>query len=254
MNKEMIKGVSVSAIERLSDNDSKIKKLSKVAKANIMSTLHFLEENAASVKIFKISPKLFPLPNYPDTEYTRYIDKFRSILKSIGDIIENNNIRAAIYPENTVMINSMSEKIYEDSIKELKYQNAVLTYMGLDFRTKIVLNIDEEYFRREDADTRLKDALKRLEPELKRRLAFTNGSKIININDVLDICVDSDVPFFLNLNNDEYKDKNVLEKTFKSWEKSNMVPMFGIERGQGIEEIITDISRISDDFDLVIMG
>ena len=87
------KTVSVAALDKLESVDKKIAKLKKVARSNILNTLKVLENNKSlGIKIYGLSPKLFPLPNYPEVEYFRYIDLLKPELLKLGEYIKANDL------------------------------------------------------------------------------------------------------------------------------------------------------------------
>ena len=253
-NSKILKGcsanktVSVDILNKETDINKKISKLKKVAKDNILNTLKILENNKAlGIKVYGISPKLFPLANYPDMEYFRYIGLLRSELLTLGDFIKENDIRANIHLENTIIINSMSDKIYNDAIKDIKYQNVLLNYMGLDEKYKVIINVGGAYINKSDAVDRFYDTLSNLEEPLKKRMALKNDDNSIAIKTMLNICNEFSIPFFMNID-DNYIDSEIIKKGIESWKKEDMRALFGIRANSGLSKL----SGINEGVDVIL--
>jgi len=231
------KTVSVSVLNKETDNNKKINKLKKVAKDNILNTLKILESNKAlGINVYGLSPKLFPLANYPDLEYFNYIDKLKEELLTLGNYIKENNIRVNIHLENTIIINSMSDKVLQDAIKDIKYQNVVLNAMGLDDKYKVIINVGGAYRNKEEAVERFYETIVNLDEALKRRIVLKNEDNSIPINAMVKICNEFSIPFFVNID-DKNINSEIIDKSIESWEKEDMPALFGLRADSGIAKL-----------------
>jgi len=231
------KTVSVEVLSKQDDNNKKISRLRKVAKDNILNTLKILENNKAlGINVYGLSPKLFPLPNYPDLEYFRYIDSLKGELLELGNYIKENDFRVNIHLENTIIINSISDKVLQDAIKDLKYQNVLLNYMGLDEKYKIIINVGGAYINKTDAMERFYDTLRNLPENLKKRLALKNDDNTISPNTMIKICDKFSIPFFLNMDNENI-DNAVIDKSIRSWENKDIPALFGLKSNSGLTKL-----------------
>jgi len=230
------KTVSVSVLSKELDNQKKIKKLRKVAKDNILNSLKILENNKAlGINVYGLSPKLFPLANYPELEYFRYIDSLKGELLALGNYIKENDIRINIHLENTIIINSMSEKVLEDAIKDIKYQNVLLNSMGLDEKYKIIINVGGAYINKDNAISRFHETLVNLEEPLKKRLVLKNEDNSIPVNTMINICNEFSIPFFLNVDNNINSD--IINKSIKSWKGEDMPALLGLRANSGLTKL-----------------
>jgi len=230
------KTVSVSVLSKELDNQKKIKKLRKVAKDNVLNSLKILENNKAlGINVYGLSPKLFPLANYPELEYFRYIDSLKGELLALGNYIKENDIRINIHLENTIIINSMSEKVLEDAIKDIKYQNVLLNSMGLDEKYKIIINVGGAYINKDNAISRFHETLVNLEEPLKKRLVLKNEDNSIPVNTMINICNEFSIPFFLNVDNNINSD--IINKSIKSWKGEDMPALLGLRANSGLTKL-----------------
>jgi len=224
------KTVSVMALNKLPTYEKKIQKLIKVARENLNNTLRILESNKSlGIEVYGISPKLFPLPNYPDLEYFNYIDDLKPELEAVGIFLKENQVRANIHLETGFILASLSEKVFMDAMKELKYQNAVLEYMGLDETYKIVVNIGGMYFQRNGSFERLAEIFEKLDARLRQRLVIENEDRSISTERLLQLCKKFSIPFFMDAA--QQVDEGTLTKAYESWKNSNVPPLLGFANG-----------------------
>ena len=231
------KTVSVETLNKESDAKKKINKLRKVAKDNILNTSKILESNMAlGINVYGLSPKLFPLANYPDLEYFRYIDSLKKELLELGNYIKENDLRVNIFLENTIIINSMSEKVLQDAIKDLKYQNVLLNYMGLDSKYKLVINVGGAYVNKLDAIERFRESLVNLEEPLRKRIVLKNEDSSIEADMMLKICNEFSIPFFLNID-DKNINSDIIKRSIKSWKNQDIPALMGLRANSGIMKL-----------------
>ena len=240
------KTVSVEILNKETDNKKKINKLKKVAKDNILNTLKILESNKAlGIKVYGLSPKLFPLANYPDLEYFRYIDLLKEELLALGNYIKENNIRVNILLGNTIIINSMSDKVLTDAINDIKYQNVLLNSMGLDEKYKVIINVGGAYRNKEEAIGRFYDAISNLDEALKRRIALKNEDNSIPVNTMVNICNEFSIPFFLNIDEKDINSE-VIYKSIETWKNEEIPGLLGLRANSGLAKLngLSDVDII----------
>lgn len=244
------KTVSVSVLSKEEDNDKKLLKLKKVAKDNIKNTLKILKNNKAlGIKVYGLSPKLFPLANYPELEYFRYIDELKAELIELGSFIKENDFRVDIHLENTIIINSMSDKVLNDAILNIKYQNVLLNSMGLDEKYKVIVNVGGAYINKDEATKRFYETLNGLEEPIKKRLVLKNDDNTISPNKLLSMCEEFKIPFFLNLD-EKNMNNEIIRKSVKSWESLDMRALFGLKSNSGI----LNLEKLDFDADVILQN
>lgn len=244
------KTVSVSVISKEEDNKKKISKLRKVAKENLLNTLKILKNNKElGINVYGLSPKIFPLANYPELEYYRYIDTLKNELLEIGNYIKENDFRVNIFMENTIIINSMSDRVLNDAINDIKYQNVLLNSMGLDEKYKVVVNFGGAYINKNDAVERFCDTLNNLDEALKKRLALKNEDNSINPEVMYSICKDFSIPFYLNVD-DKNINSDIIKKSIMSWNEHDLPGLFGLRSNSGI----VNLGKLNDNVDIILQN
>ncbi len=229
--------VSVLALNKLESNDEKIKKLRKVAKSNILNTLRVLQNNEKlGIKLYGISPRLFPLANYPEVEYFRYIDTLKTELNLLGGYIKQNDFRVNVHVEGTIMLNALSEKLYEDAIKNIEYQNVVLNSLGLDENAKIIVNLGGAYINKSESIERFRITFADLNESIKKRIVLNNSDNSIDVETTLKVCEEFSIPYYLNGSLNSIS-KSLMDKCAKSWEKTDLPALLGLTSSGNLLEI-----------------
>lgn len=242
------KTVSVLALDKIESVDKKIAKLKKVARSNILNTLKVLENNKSlGIKIYGLSPKLFPLPNYPEVEYFRYIDLLKKELISVGEYIKQNDFRVNIHVEGTIMLNALSQKLYQDALKNIQYQNVVLNAMGLDEKYKIIVNLGGAYTNKEDAIERFKITFNELDESIRKRIVLNNVDNTIDVNTTLNICKEFSIPYYLNPNLTGIN-MHIVENCIKSWENTDFPALLGLRSNNNL----LTLSKLDKDLDVIL--
>jgi UV DNA damage endonuclease len=210
--------------------EKRITRLKKIAQENIQNTLRILRYNKMmGIEVYRISSKIFPLATYPDLEYFHYIEELRPLLRETGRFIKENNMRISSHPDHFVLLNSISDKVYKDSIKDLNYHRDMFEMMGLDEKYKFVLHVGGIYSNKKDSLSRFYKGFNELDSKLKNRIILENDDKCFTAADVLNICQELKIPMVFDVHH--YKCnyggediKDILPKIFKTWENEAFVP------------------------------
>lgn len=221
---------TVSVLDKLESVENKITRLKHIARENLQNTLRILKYNKAKdIYMYRMSSKIFPLATYPGLEYTNYIDELKPELNALGEFIRDNKMRISSHPDHFVLLNSISKKVYEDSVKDLKYHLGMFEAMGLDKTYKFVLHIGGMYKNKEDSILRFYEGFNELDDKLKERIILENDDKSFNALDVLKICDNLKVPMVLdvhhhNCNGSNIELKELLKQAFDTWNHEALQP------------------------------
>ena len=224
------KTATVSVLDKLDNINNKINRLKYIAKENLENTLRILKYNKAkNIFVYRMSSKIFPLATYPGLEYTNYIDELKPQLDELGKFIKENKMRVSSHPDHFVLLNSISKKVYEDSVKDLMYHLGMFEAMGLDKNYKFVLHVGGMYKNKEDSLLRFYEGFEKLDSRLKERIILENDDKSFNAVDVLNICNNIKIPMVLdvhhhNCNKSDIGLEELLNKAFETWNKESLNP------------------------------
>lgn len=180
-----------------------------------------------NIKLFRISSDIIPFGSSPANEL-KWWDIFNEKLSSIGKKINNAGMRVSMHPGQYTVLNSPNEDVVSRAVKDLEYHNRFLDSLNADKEHKIILHIGGVYGDKESASNRFIENYKLLDYKIKQRLVIENDDKSYNIEEVLDISKQLNIPvIYDNLHNevlpaDKTKsDKYWIEQVNKTWTKGN---------------------------------
>lgn len=191
---------------------------------HLLSILNFNKRN--NIHFFRISSDIIPFASHPICDID-WSETFRVELKKIGDFISKNNIRVSMHPDQFVILNSKSEDIIQNSIRELQYHCKLLNSMRLPNSVKIQIHVGGVYGDKNKAKRDFSNNFnKLLEKNLQRRLVIENDDRSYSLQDCLDINSETGVPIVFDtfhhecLNNGETF-QQALSSFAKSWNYSS---------------------------------
>lgn len=177
---------------------------------NIKNKLHF----------YRLTSKLIPLATHDKVNYD-YITPFKNRFNEIGQLIEKNKIRIDVHPDQYAVLNSVNNEVVINTMKILEYHYNVLE--ALNIKNKIIiLHVGGNNFGKEKSIKRFINNFNKLPDYLKSVIAVENDDKIFNLDDVLFIADQLNIPVVLDYhhflcNNSGKKIENYIEKVFLTW-------------------------------------
>ncbi len=204
--------------------------LIKKVKNNLKCLKKILEYNVEkNLLFFRISSDLIPFASHPICKF-RWQDHFKEQFREIGKIINKNNIRISMHPDQFVLINSPKDYVVEKSIKDLIWHCEVLDLMNLDPTAKIQIHVGGVYGDIKSAKERFTERYKDLPKFIKKRLAIENDDRLFSLKDCLDISEKIDIPiifdpFHHKCRNNGEKIIDAIKSAKKSWKKKDGILM-----------------------------
>ena len=199
----------------------------EVIEQNLIDLKKILINNEKyNIKLFRISSDIIPLGSHSINEITWH-EFFKDQLIEIGEYIKKCCMRVSMHPGQYTVLNAVKEEIVEKAIKDLEYHGKFLDSLGMDSSNKIILHIGGGYGDKSAAMNRFIDNYKRLSPSVKNRLVIENDDKIFNIDDVLLVSNEINIPvIFDNLHHQcnhelEMSIKEIMYKVAKTWKEKD---------------------------------
>lgn len=206
--------------ERLRDTvTSNLVCLSEILRWNVMHNLMF----------FRISSQLIPFASHPICTFP-WRDYFKNEFKHIGSYIREHSIRISMHPDQFVLINSPTEKIFENSMRELIYHCEVLDVLGLDETHKVQIHVGGVYGDKKMSKKRFIERYHILPDLIKKRLAIENDDRLYSVKDCLEIHKETGIPIIYDnfhhfmLNNGETQ-REALMSVIQTWKKHDGIPL-----------------------------
>ena len=196
-------------------------KLNDIIDNNLDSLIEILNYNIKNnIHFYRLTSKLIPLATHDKVNYD-YINPFIDKYNIIKDIINNNDIRIDVHPDQFAVLNSVNPNIVKNTIEILEYHYKILDVLGIKDKT-IILHIGGNNFGKEKSITRFINNFNKLPKYIQKCIAIENDDKIFNINDILSISDKLDIPVVLDYhhficNNDNTNIVDIIENVFNTW-------------------------------------
>ncbi|WP_026885927.1 UV DNA damage repair endonuclease UvsE [Clostridium beijerinckii] len=203
-------------------------KLLEIISYNLKSLKNIIDYNIKNnIKLFRISSDLIPFGSSPLNQLSWW-DMFSQEFAEIGRKIMENDIRVSMHPGQYTVLNSPNDDVVKRAIEDLNYHVKILDNLGVGKNHKIILHIGGVYNDKEQAINRFADNYKLLNNQVKERLVIENDDKSYNINDVLKIGEELNIPvIFDNLHNEinyydrEKSDSYWISECNKTWKEKD---------------------------------
>jgi len=147
---------------------------------NLRDTIKVLNWNIQNnVKVYRMSSDSFPWLTEYNIEDVEDYDKIKNLLKGIGTIIKNNDMRCGYHPGPYCVLGSENTIVVEKTIKELNFTAKILDLMELEQTPYYGVNIHLNSTQPDvwSASKRFCDNFERLSESSKKRLTVENDDK-----------------------------------------------------------------------------
>jgi len=216
--------VTLTGISKLEDEEARLYRLRKIAKKNLENTLRILRYNKAmNINVYRLTSKLIPLATHPIIGDWDYIKEFSGLFFEMGNYIKENDFRISAHPDHYTLINSESDKVFQDSMKDLDYHVKIYEAMGLqDYKYKLVIHVGGVYKNKEESIRRFKENFVKIPDRIRKRLILENDDKSYTAKNVLDLCKELVIPMVLDIHhhncvNRGEKLEDLLYEIFDTW-------------------------------------
>ena len=210
------------------DNETRSEKLDGVIKSNFLDLEKILKYNIKNnIHFYRLTSKLIPLATLSEVDF-EYINRYKKEYLSIGNIINNSNMRVDTHPDQFCVLNSTDKKIVDNSISILKYHKNILKSLKVK-KPKILIHVGSSSFGKEKSISRFINNFNKLDTEIQNMLLLENDDKVYNIVDTLNLCKRINVPMVLDYhhymcNNNGEKISSYITEIFETWNKEDIVP------------------------------
>ncbi|NLY43046.1 MAG: UV DNA damage repair endonuclease UvsE [Clostridiaceae bacterium] len=225
------KTVTITTYNKIESEEGKRNRLERITKTNLENTLRILRYNKVhDIYVYRFTSKLVPLATYLPIENWYYQKDFEREFKEIGKFVKENNMRVSAHPDHFTIINSLDEKVFQDSLRDLEYHYQVFKAMGLeDSRYKLVLHVGGLYGDKKASMQRFIDNFQRLPEYIQNKIIIENDDKIYTARDVLYLCQQLNIPMVLDIhhyqcNNEGEELLDLLPLVFNTWENEYFNP------------------------------
>jgi len=135
-----------------------------------------------------------------------------------------------MHPDQFTLINSLDNKVFENSVRELVYHAQVLDLMELDTSAKIQIHVGGVYKDKERSLSRFVERFGKLNEIVKGRLVVENDDSRYNLSDCLRISTQTEIPVLFDVLHHEVNSSGeTIQEAFelftKTWKTGDGLPM-----------------------------
>ncbi len=201
-----------------------------------------------NILFFRITSDLVPFASHPVCKFD-WQGYFKKRFKAIGDFIKIHGVRISMHPDQFTLINSVENRVFENSVRELVYHAQVLDLMELDTSAKIQLHVGGVYGNKEKSIRRFVERFEKLDEKVRRRLVVENDDRRYSLRNCLQISAEAGIPVLFDVFHHEVNNfGETISEAFglfaKTWKEKDGLPMVdyssqqkGERKGKHIETI-----------------
>jgi len=220
--------VTYTYYQKLFTKEKKLNKLKQITLSNFNDLKKILEYNIKNkIHFYRLTSKLIPLATHPDVnwDYRKYFD---IELKSIGKIINENNIRVDTHPDQFNVINSINKNVVKNTMRNLIFHANL--FKDIDYPLgKMVIHVGSGVGGKNKALKRFIENINYFPKEVKTKILIENDDKTFSVNDTLSLCNNLHIPMVLDVHhyicNNEGEDLfKLLPDIFNTWKNERILP------------------------------
>lgn len=188
--------VTFATYNKLKSEEERLKKLKSVTFSNTDDLETILKYNMENnIHFYRLTSKLIPLSTHQD--------QFN-------------------------VINSVKDKVIEDTIRNLNHEVDLYDLMEYD-EGKLVIHVGSSAGGKEESIKRFITNLDRFPKRITSRLIIENDDKVFTAKNVLDLCQEINCPMVLDLHHHKCKNDgeniaDLLEDIFNTWNNESLPP------------------------------
>lgn len=220
--------VTYTYYKRLASEEKRINKLKLISHSNVKDLKRILEYNVSKhIHFYRITSALIPLATHPDVNWD-YRKIFDVDFKLVGDIIRDNNMRVDTHPDQFNVINSVDEKVVENTKRNLWFHANLFKDMEYPLG-KMVLHVGSAAGGKAEALKRFEKSFKSYPDEITSKIILENDDKSFTAIETLELCKSLGIPMVLDVhhhicNNNGENIEEILPEIFDTWNNEVLPP------------------------------
>ncbi len=212
-----------------------------------------------NIFLYRMSSEMFPFASHPDFHEIYDLNRFRDLLKSIGDIARHYKQTVTMHPGQYNQLTSIRESVVEKTIIDIDFHAKILDLMGCGKDSVIIIHGGSKTDGKESSLKRLSTNFLRLSQSARDRLVLENCEMAYSIEDLLPISEKLKVPIVIdyhhhNINRGSIETDEQLNsislRVLKVWKSRDITPLFHLSesrKGVRLTDNIT-IRRAHSDY------
>lgn len=212
------KTMTFAQFQKIGDREAAIRKLERIALANLENTHRLLKHNAFSdIYFYRLTSRLIPLANHADLPDWDYIKPLKGKLHEIGEFVKKHNMRIDFHPDHFVVLNSSKIEVFKNSLKTLKMHYLLLRGMKVDPIHRCVLHVGGNYKETDQSLERFVDNWMSVPKAIQKMIMLENDDTSFTLDDTLYLCEKLGIPLVFDYHHHLAHHEN--EKWEENWDR-----------------------------------
>ncbi|WP_455675534.1 UV DNA damage repair endonuclease UvsE [Pradoshia sp.] len=220
--------MTYAQFSKLKDREAALRKLERIAQANLHNCLRLLKHNEANgIEFFRFSSKLIPLADHPELSDWSYMQGVKQETAAIMTYLrEHKQVRVDFHPDHFIVLNSPDKEVLKSSVKALTFHYRMLKAMGIPPKHRCVLHVGGSYNDKEQALEQFISNWAQVPVPIQEMVILENDDTLFGVDDVLYLCEKLGIPFVFDLHHHKMNPQGDFgekwERIVGTWEHSQL--------------------------------
>ncbi|ADV23342.1 UV damage endonuclease UvdE [Cryptococcus gattii E566] len=166
---------------------------------DLKTLIQWNEDN--KIRFMRMSSEMFPFASHAKYGYS--LDFAEAELKEAGELAKKYGHRLTMHPGQFTQLGSPKKAVVNASIRELEYHCEIMDRMGLGPDGVMIIHMGGVYGDKESTLARFKENYTTLASDkVKARLVLENDEICYNVDDLLPVCTELDIPIIFDYHHD----------------------------------------------------
>jgi len=175
----------------------------------------------------RMSSEMFPFASHPDYGYD--LEYAQEELKAAGDLAIKYGHRLTTHPGQFTQLGSPRQVVVDNAFRDLKYHCEMIDRMGLNQDSVMIIHGGGVFGDKAGTLERLKENYAKLPDNVKGRLVLENDEICYNVDDLLPICEEMNIPMVFDYHHDwiypsSQPVSELMPRILATWTKKGIKP------------------------------
>ena len=187
--------MTFAQFQKIKDKEAAIRKLERIALANLENTHRLLKNNVFhDIHFYRLTSRLIPLANHAELPDWDYMKPLTEKLHEIGEFAKKHNMRIDFHPDHFVVLNSSKVEVFQASITTLTMHYQLLEGMHIDPTHRCVLHVGGNYKETERSLERFIANWGEVPHFIQQMIMLENDDTSFTMEDTLYLCEKLGIP------------------------------------------------------------
>ncbi|MFJ8237182.1 UV DNA damage repair endonuclease UvsE [Ureibacillus sp. NPDC094379] len=234
--------MTFTQFQKIRDREAAIRKLERIALANLENTHRLLKHNVYhEIHFYRLTSRLIPLANHEELADWNYMKPLKGKLREIGEYAKENSMRIDFHPDHFVVLNSSKKDVLKNSLKTLKMHYLILKGMAIDPTHRCVLHVGGNYNETVKSLERFVDNWMSVPKSIQQMIILENDDTSFTLDDTLYLSEKLGIPLVFDYHHHLAHHQNInweenWERVITTWKDSSLPIKMHISSPKSDEE------------------